>query len=133
MPSADSPSARPGTGPPDQELRQQWDGTTSSTLSVARHRGSSSVAQGRRLVRLGEARQQARPADCAGRAPADVGHVGEVTVELALVLVEQGQLPGAVARIDTALEQFGGEPVVVGEETADDMDERDYAGAGEGG
>src|SRR5262245_11448309 len=117
MPSTDSSSARPGAGPPDQELRQQGDRTTSGTLSVARHRGSSVHVQVRPLVGLGEAGEEAGPGDRTRGAPTEVGHVGEVALELALVLVPQWQLPGAVTRLDTAREQFGGEPVVVGEET----------------
>jgi predicted ATPase len=34
-------STRPGAGPPDQELRQQWDGTPGSPLGVARYRGGA--------------------------------------------------------------------------------------------
>src|SRR5262245_8681399 len=133
IPSTDSPSARPGAGPPDQELRQQGDRTTGGTLGVTRHRGGSGNVQVCPLVRLGEAGEEAGRGDRTRGAPTEVGHVGEVALELALVLVPQRQLPGAVTRLDTAREQFGGEPVVVGEETAGVTAEGNYTGASEGG
>src|SRR5262249_61034065 len=83
--------------------------------------------------RVGEASEEAGPRDSAGRTAADIGHVGEVAFEHVLVLVPERQSPGPVARIDTTLEQFGAESVVVGEEAAGDRAESDHAGAGQGG
>ena len=65
---------------------------------------------------------------------ADIGHVGEVAVELLLVFVPQGQLPGTVAAGGAGFEDLGGQLVVVGHQPAGLVAERDDLGlSGEGG
>src|SRR5690606_33002850 len=71
--------------------------------------------------------------DGAGRAAADVGHVGEVAVELALVFVPERQAPGAVAGAFACGEQFVGQFVVVGQQAGGVVAQGNDAGAGEGG
>src|SRR5215475_10394349 len=87
--ASSSLSTRLGVGAPHQELRHQGDGASGRPLGVARYRGGAGDVQMRPWVRLGEARQEARRGDRAGWAATDVRHVGEVALELALVLVEQ--------------------------------------------
>ena len=65
------------------------------------------------------------PAGC----PTQIAHVREIALELILVLVEQRQTPGAIARHCSAREQLVREIVVVGKQTARDIAERNDTGA----
>ena len=87
----------------------------------------------RPAVIFGKARQEASGGDGAAGATADVLHVGEVAVQQRLVVFPQRQLPGAVVRLFTRIEQFLGKFVVIAEQAAGDMPQRDDTGAGEGG
>src|SRR5262249_44039104 len=78
--SADSRAA-------EQELGEQRHWATSRSLGVARHRGGPGDVQVRPLVGLGEAREETRRGHRAGGATTEVTHVGEVALELALVVV----------------------------------------------
>src|SRR5690554_435657 len=69
----------------------------------------------------------------AGRAAADVGHIGEVAVELALVFVPERQAPGAVTGAFAGGQQFVGQFVVVGQQTGGVIAQGDDAGTCEGG
>ena len=52
------------------------------------------------MVVLGKARQETGGGDTAATGPAAVGQVGEVALELLLVVVPQGHAPGAVVAFD---------------------------------
>ena len=60
-------------------------------------------------------REEARRGDGASRTAAKVAHVGEIALELILILVEHRQTPGAVARLVAATQQLVGKLVVVRE------------------
>ena len=58
------------------------------------------------MVFLCEARQEAGRGDRAGAFAADIGHIGEVAVQLLLVVIPKRQLPAAVATAFSGLEQI---------------------------
>src|SRR5690554_3601885 len=94
--------------------------------------GAGDVQVGPAVV-LGEAAQEAGGGDGARGAAANVGHVGEVAVELALVFVPQRQAPSTVAGAFAGGEQFVRQFVVVGQQASGVIAKGDNAGAGEGG
>ena len=80
---------------------------------------------------LGEARKKTCCSDTAGRPAADIGHVGEIAFQLLLVVVPQRHAPRAVAGGIARGKQFSGEGLIVGEQPACDMAQRDHACSGE--
>lgn len=88
-------------------------------------------------VLLGEALQEAGCGDAATWRAADVGHVGEVGLELLLVGVLDRHAPCGIANGLARCQQFVGQRVVgivmAGEQAGVVMAERGYAGAGQGG
>src|SRR5690554_2546155 len=94
--------------------------------------GAGDVQMGPAVV-FREPAQEAGRGDSAGRAAADVGHIGEVAVELALVFVPERQAPGAVTGAFAGGEQFVGQFVVVGQQAGGVVAQGNDAGAGEGG
>src|SRR5690554_6119669 len=84
-----------------QVLGQQADGPAAGALLLAGGPGGAGDVQVGPGEGVGEAREEAGGGDGARRAAADVGQVGEVGVELLLVLVPQRQVPVRVAMSTT--------------------------------
>src|SRR5690606_9969295 len=85
------------------------------------------------FVLLGETSQETGGGDGTGRAAADVLDIGEIAVQLGLIVVPDGQAPGPVVGLLARLQQAFGQLVVVGHETAGVVPQGNDAGAGESG
>src|SRR5690554_642191 len=116
-----------------QVVDQQGDRAAGGAFGFAGVPGGAGDVQVGPGVVFGEAAQEAGGGDGACRAAADVGHVGKVAVELALVFVPQGQAPGAVTGSFAGGQQFVGQFIVVGQQAGGVVAQGDDAGAGEGG
>src|SRR5690606_33367116 len=116
-----------------QVVDQQGDRAAGGAFGFAGVPGGAGDVQVGPAIVFGKAAQEAGRGDGAGRAAADVGHVGEVAVELALVFVPERQTPGAVAGALAGGEQFVGQFVVIGQQAGGVVAQGDDAGAGEGG
>src|SRR5690554_6217617 len=116
-----------------QVVDQQGHRAAGGALGFAGVPGGAGDVQVGPGVVLGEAAQEAGSRDGAGRPAADVGHVGEVAVELALVFVPERQAPGAVAGALAGGQQFVGQFVVVGQQAGGVVAQGDDAGTCEGG
>src|SRR5690554_757334 len=116
-----------------QVVDQQGHRAASGAFGFAGVPGSAGDVQVGPAVVFREPAQEAGSGDGTGRAAADVGHVGEVAVELALVFVPERQAPGAVTGALARGQQFVGQFVVVGQQAGGVVAQGDDAGAGEGG
>src|SRR5690554_848305 len=116
-----------------QVVDQQGDRAAGGALGFAGVPGGAGDVQMGPAVVFREPAQEAGRGDGAGRAAADVGHVGEVAVELALVVVLERQAPGAVAGALARGQQFVGQFVVVGQQAGGVVAQGDDAGTCEGG
>ena len=84
-------------------------------------------------VRLGVTREEAGGGDGAGLAPAHVGHIGKVGIELLLVVVPQGHPPDAIGGGLSGGDDLFGEMIILGEKPRRVLAQCNHAGAGQGG
>src|SRR5690554_2440462 len=115
-----------------QVVDKQGDWAAGGAFGFARVPGGAGDVQMGPAVVFGEAAQEAGRGDGTSGAAADVGHVGEVAVELALVFVPQRQTPGAVAGAFAGGQQFVGQFIVIGQQAGGLVTQSNDTGAGEG-
>ncbi len=115
-------------------MRQQRHRPTGRALGRAALPRRPGDVQVRPLVVLGEAREEAGGNHRTGLARcADVGHVGEVRLQLVLVGLLDRHAPGGIDRGLRRLQQRLGERIVGGEQAGVDVAQRHHAGAGQRG
>src|SRR6185295_14485497 len=85
------------------------------------------------VVLAGELGQKAGRRNAPRRPSADVRKIGEVALELLLVVVPQRKLPDAIPRFGSGLLQFLSEAVLVREQARADVTQGDDDGARERG
>ena len=135
MPSLTSslPDAAASICAPERELHEQGNrAARRAFLAAALPCGTRYVEVGP-VVLCGVAGQEAGCGDTACGPAADVGHVGEVGLELFLVIVPKRHGPGAVPGFVSRRDQFARKAFIVGVKPAGHMSECDHAGAGECG
>src|SRR5690554_221653 len=115
-----------------QVVDQQRYRAAGSAFGLAGVPGGAGNVQVGPAVVFGKAAQETGSCDGACRTAADVGDIRKVAVELALVLVPQGQAPGTVAGAFTGGQQFAGQLLVVGQQAGGVMAQGNNAGAGQG-
>src|SRR5690349_8817122 len=115
-----------------QELREKRNRAASRALFLAAFPCRAGNIEVRPFELAREARKEARRGYGARRTSADIGEVGEVALQLLLVVVPQRHVPGAVVGGVGRRQHFARQRVVVGEEARGNVAERNYAGARQG-
>ena len=115
-----------------QVLREQTHGATRCGFGTGVPGGAGDI-QVCPFVGLGKSRQEAGRRDAATLGPADIGDVGEITVELLLIVVPQRHLPGPVVRRYARCEELLRQVFVVGVQPTRMVAEGHDAGAGQRG
>src|SRR6185436_18709109 len=113
------------TGVAEDVAHQQWHRPAGRALLAAAAPGGAGDIEMSPAQITRKAREEGRGGDRAARPSAHIGEVGEVGTQLLLVILPQRQLPDAVPRVVRGLAHLVGELLVVGEQAARDMPERD--------
>src|SRR6202034_4583371 len=117
----------------DQKVREQrCRPPAAAFLCTAVVSGARDVEM-RPFESLGELAEKGGRGDRAAVAPADVGEVGEVALELLSVLLGERQLPAASDRAHSVLQELAHQSLIVAHDARVVVTEGDHAGAGERG